>query len=173
MTHNQHHALSECVMSRKSEEILYANTKSSRLAPTITLKSSWRKDLDPRAPEGTVRPILPPPLESSSEQPSRLHSTVRPVALKSRAELGQQIVEVVQKDDEEIAQEGPGRPVVDFRIQGLLHSEMTEPEQNRVLELIALIESHPHQGGSTRGFEANKRVQPVQRKFEGVDSRNR
>ena len=38
-------------------------------------------------------------------------------------------------------------------------------------ELIDKIESHPNQRRSPRGFEANIRLQQLQRKFKDVDSR--
>ena len=110
--HNTHPSMCiERVVSRKTEEILYTRTKSPRLAPTLTLKSNWRQEEDSEEAATSYRQL---------RQPSRLVSTETPVVFKSRAELDQQHIEDVQKDNEEIDQESMGRPVLDFRIHGLL-----------------------------------------------------
>ena len=53
-------------------------------------------------------------------QPSQLQSTGKLAALKSRAEVDQHNMEDVQKNDEQ----GTQKPVLDFRAQGLPHSEV-------------------------------------------------
>ena len=113
------------LVSRKTEEILCTRTKSPRPAPTITLKSNWRKEWDSKAATSS---------NEQPNQPSRLASTGTPVVINSRAELDQQNIEQVQKDNEEFGHVGRKRPVLlnkgtlDFRIQGLPHSEVEEPE---------------------------------------------
>ena len=81
------------------------------LAPPITLKANWRQKEN--SGEDATRHEHP-------SQPSQLQSTVKLAASKSRAEVDQQNLEDVQKNDEEIDQQGTGKPVLDFRAQGLL-----------------------------------------------------
>ena len=130
------------LVSRKTEEILCTRTNSPRPAPTITLKSNWRKDWDSKAATSS---------NGQPNQPSRLAHTVTPVVLTSRAELDPQNFEQVQKDNEEFGHVGSVRPKLlvngslDLRIQGLSHSEVEESEHGRVRALINQMESHPHQ----------------------------
>ena len=86
-------------------------------------------------------------------QPSQLQSTGKPVALNSRAEVDQQNLEDVQKNDDQIDRQGVEKPVLDFRAQGLPRSQVKETEIGRVRESIGQIENHPKQGFTIR-FEA-------------------
>ena len=133
----------EKVVCVKTEEVLNTKTSMSpHLAPTIILKTSCQKDgSSEAAASSSSRPIQP----NQSARPGQ------PVILKSRAALDQQnMLEDVQKDNEECYQGSTGQPVVrdsgtlNFRIQGLSHSTVEEAEHVRVRELLTRIESHSH-----------------------------
>ena len=131
------------------ERVMFRRT----LAPTITLKANWRQKKN--SGEDATSHEHP-------SQPSQLQSIGKPVALKSRAEVDQQNLEDVQKNDDQIDQQGVEKPVLDFRAQGLPRSQVKETEIGRVRESIGQIENHPKQGFTIR-FEAKQTstIQPA------------
>ena len=60
---------------------------------------------------------------------------------------------------------------IDFGVPGLSHAVVKEAENFRVQELVKKIESHPHRGAFQAGLQQKKRLQPIQQKIEGDDTR--
>ena len=80
---------------------------------------------------------------------------------KSRGEIDQQNMKDVEKNDEEIDQQGTRKPVLAFRAQGLPHSEVKEAEIGRVRELIGQIENRPNQKDLQEDLRQNNVYTPV------------
>ena len=58
----------------------------------------------------------------------------------------------------------------DLTVSGLPHAVVKQAESFRVRELVKNIESHPHREALQVDLQQNKRLQPIQRRFESDDS---
>ena len=131
----------------RSNAIILHDTLHHCLERVVSTKDNWQKDWkhDAAASSTNTKPI-------QINQKDQLARTVKPVTFRDRVRLDQEsttkhvesdsdlisTVQPVARDEELITHK------IDFRIQGLPHSSVEEPEHLRVRELINRIENHAH-----------------------------
>ena len=154
---------------------------SPRLAPKISLKHDWMKELGPevaRQAEGS-QPTQPNPNPNHDR-------TVRPVVAENTSRSSNQEIDTRFSRDcknsnleEEASHDRTGRPVVcrplgssstfnevdiDFRISGLPHSVVQQNENSRFRELVKKIENHPHRQDLQADLQQNNTYNPFSEK---------
>ena len=161
------YCIPKAIMMETGEIIFEKVYVSPRPPPKISLKHDWKRELGSEV-AGSSKDTQ----RIQREPKTQLSRTVRPVG-------GQESTKEIEKgilfDHEDIKHSTrTGRPVkvedldIDFRVPGLSHAVVKEPEHLRVQELVKKIESHPHREALQADLQQNNGYNPFSNNSKAV-----